>query len=138
MNELIYGIDQIESAAKLLISKAGNKKIWLFKGEIGAGKTTLIKKIAELLGSQDDFSSPTFGLIHPYSISNSNQLIYHIDFYRINHELELNQLGMEEIFNSGDFVFVEWPEIASGYIPDNHFDIEIVYLDELIRKVIFL
>lgn len=138
MNELIYSINQIESTAKLLISAAGNKNIWLFQGEMGAGKTTLIKELSKQLGSKDDFSSPTFGIIHQYAIENSNRFIYHIDLYRLRSEIELDQLGLSEILDSNDFVFIEWPEIAHHYMPKDHFSIQIEFVDDLTRKVIFL
>jgi len=138
MNELIYSANQIESTAKLLISAAGNKNIWLFHGEMGAGKTTLIKELSKQLGSKDDFSSPTFGIIHQYGIENSKRLIYHIDLYRLRSEIELDQLGFSEILDSNDFVFIEWPEIAHHYIPEDHFYIQIEFVDDLTRKVIFL
>ena len=138
MNELIYSINQIESTAKLLISAAGNKNIWLFQGEMGAGKTTLIKELSKQLGSKDDFSSPTFGIIHQYAIENSNRFIYHIDLYRLRSEIELDQLGLSEILDSNDFVFIEWPEIAHHYMPEDHFSIQIEFDDDLTRKVLFL
>ena len=90
----------------------------LFSGEMGAGKTTLIKALCEHLGVKDEVSSPTFSLVNEY---NSNVgTIYHFDLYRIQSEEELYDIGYEDYFFSGYLCLVEWPEMAETMLPEKH------------------
>ena len=99
------------------------QKIVLFSGEMGAGKTTLIKEFCQYLGVQDEVSSPTFSLVNEYE-GNAGP-IYHFDLYRIRSEEELYDIGYEDYFFSGYLCLVEWPEMASGIIPENHISVKI-------------
>ena len=111
------------SAAKIL-EYARDQKIWLFRGSMGAGKTTLIKSICDLLGIIDETSSPTFSLVNVYENS-SAQTFYHFDFYRIEKENEALDIGAEEYFYSGDYCFIEWPEKIPNLIPEEYLQISI-------------
>lgn len=111
-------IPDLVSVAKELIEEAGDVKVWLFQGEMGAGKTTLIKAIGKSLGIDDDMSSPTFGIVNEYAYQGN--IIYHFDFYRIKSEDEAFDIGIEEYFYSGHYCFVEWPEKIPNLIPPNH------------------
>lgn len=95
----------------------------LFRGGMGAGKTTLISRIVALLGSEDTVTSPTFALVNEYE--GNEGLIYHFDFYRIDKVEEVFDLGYEEYFYSGDLCLVEWPEKIEALIPDDVMTVKI-------------
>src|SRR5690349_4655569 len=96
-------------AAKLICANAGSYSIWAFHGEMGAGKTTLIKAICEELGVPGELSSPTFSLVNEYH-TKDNKIIYHFDFYRIKSVAEAYDIGYEDYFFSGNICLIEWPE----------------------------
>ncbi|MFB9053723.1 tRNA (adenosine(37)-N6)-threonylcarbamoyltransferase complex ATPase subunit type 1 TsaE [Formosa undariae] len=102
-----YHINELEDVAKSILEKATSKTI-LFYGEMGTGKTTLIKALVKLLGCEDDVSSPTFSIVNEYSITDG--LVYHFDFYRLNDEEEAYNFGIEDYLDSGAWIFIEWPE----------------------------
>ncbi len=100
-----------------------NQKKIAFSGELGAGKTTLIKELCFQLGYEGEVTSPTFTLINEYE---GRHKIYHIDFYRLRKPEEVYELGYEEIFFSEDYVFIEWPEKIEGLIPDTFLNVRIM------------
>jgi len=124
---LVYKLDEIDKVAEQLIDKAKSKKIWFFKGQMGAGKTTLIKEICTLLGVGNEMSSPTFSLVNEYH-TNKNKKIFHFDLYRLNNISELNQIGFQEYLDSGNYCLIEWPELLPPI--DGVFTIEIKATDE--------
>jgi tRNA threonylcarbamoyladenosine biosynthesis protein TsaE len=99
-------IDMLPDAASRIIAAAGEKKIWAFTGEMGAGKTTLIKAICNELEVRDEVTSPTFSLVNEYSTPQG--WIYHFDFYRINNISEVFDIGYEDYFYSGQLCLLEW------------------------------
>jgi tRNA threonylcarbamoyladenosine biosynthesis protein TsaE len=111
-------IDDLKEVCGYLSEIQELEKIILFSGQMGAGKTTLIKAFCNHLGVKDEVSSPTFSLVNEYE-SNVGP-IYHFDLYRIQSEEELYDIGYEDYFFSGYLCLVEWPEMASGIIPENH------------------
>lgn len=106
----------LKEVATAFTEQARDQKVWLFHGEMGSGKTTLIKAICSQLGVTDVMSSPTFSIVNEYLTSN-NQRIFHFDFYRIKNEAEAFDIGTEEYFYSGNYCFVEWPEKIPSLIP---------------------
>ena len=110
--ELMYTLSEIDIAAKGLLDHIAEKKCLVFHGEMGAGKTTLISTLCNLLGVEGNCSSPTFSIINEYSTS-SGKVIYHIDLYRLKDEQEAIAAGVEDCVLSGNYCFVEWPERAS-------------------------
>jgi tRNA threonylcarbamoyladenosine biosynthesis protein TsaE len=110
--------------SKALLKNAGDKRIWLFHGEMGSGKTTLIKALGQVLGVEDQMSSPTFSIINEYKTRNNGR-IFHFDFYRIKNEAEAYDIGTEEYFYSGDYCFIEWPEKIPNLIPDQRAEVTI-------------
>nr|WP_294922053.1 tRNA (adenosine(37)-N6)-threonylcarbamoyltransferase complex ATPase subunit type 1 TsaE [uncultured Flavobacterium sp.] len=115
---IIFSLDQIQEVAEQIIAQ-NPKKIILFNGEMGVGKTTLIKQLCKTLGVEDATSSPTFSLVNEYHTS-SNQIVYHFDFYRLNKETEALDMGIDDYLYSGNWCFVEWSEKIANLIPDEH------------------
>lgn len=123
-----YGLNDLEKVAQELIGFAGEAKLWLFIGEMGAGKTTLIKKICQLLEVQDQVSSPTFSIVNEYATA-KNEVIYHFDFYRLKDIEEAYNIGVEEYFDSGCVCLMEWPQIIADLLPESFMT---VHLEELL------
>lgn len=115
---IVFSLDQIQEAADQIIAQKP-KKIILFNGEMGVGKTTLIKQLCKSLGVQDATSSPTFSLVNEYYTS-GNQIIYHFDFYRLNKETEALDMGVDDYLYSGNWCFIEWSEKIASLIPQEH------------------
>lgn len=113
-----YTLDQIQEAAIQVIGVAGEEKIWIFQGQMGAGKTTLIKALAEEMGVKDQVSSPTFGIVNEYSTLTGPK-IYHFDFYRLDDPKEALDIGIEEYFYSGEYCWIEWAEKIAEFIPED-------------------
>ena len=106
----------------------------LFNGEMGAGKTTLIKELAKQLGIEDVANSPTFSLVNEYH-TNSGETIYHFDFYRINSEEEAYDIGIEEYFHSDAWCFIEWGVKVENLLPLDIISIKIDILSEHQRTI---
>jgi tRNA threonylcarbamoyladenosine biosynthesis protein TsaE len=115
---IIFSIDQLEEVAQKIISE-NPKKVILFHGEMGVGKTTLIKQLCKTLGVTGATSSPTFSLVNEYE-ADDNQLVYHFDFYRLNKEEEAMDMGIDDYLYSGNWCFIEWAEKISNMIPEVH------------------
>ncbi len=105
-----YQIANITAVSAQIIDLAKDYKIWTFNGEMGAGKTTLIKSICKNLGVIDEVSSPTFSLVNEYKTQNG-KTVYHFDFYRIKSINEAYDMGIEEYFESGNICLIEWPNM---------------------------
>ncbi|MGL1888744.1 MAG: tRNA (adenosine(37)-N6)-threonylcarbamoyltransferase complex ATPase subunit type 1 TsaE [Reichenbachiella sp.] len=120
----LNSLDEISSVAKQVIEFSEGVKIWLFEGQMGAGKTTLIKAVCEELGIVDDTSSPTFSLVNVYE-DRKGEEYYHFDFYRLNDEMEALDIGSDEYFYSGNHCFIEWAEKIPSLIPPENIEISI-------------
>jgi tRNA threonylcarbamoyladenosine biosynthesis protein TsaE len=125
----------IEGIAETLVQQAGNIKVWLFHGELGAGKTTLIKAVCKVLGVSDAMGSPTFSIVNEYFIS-PHKKVYHFDFYRIKNEAEAFDIGTDEYFYSGHYCFIEWPEKIPSLIPETYVDVNISIEDNTHRAIV--
>lgn len=112
-----YGINEVEQIAKLILDKS-KTKIFLFYGNMGVGKTTLIKKIIKTLGSDDDVSSPTFSIVNEYKFN--DEKIFHFDLYRINDIEEAFNFGIEDYLYSDNWIFIEWPEKIEAILDENY------------------
>ncbi|WP_417941409.1 tRNA (adenosine(37)-N6)-threonylcarbamoyltransferase complex ATPase subunit type 1 TsaE [Flavobacterium sp. RS13.1] len=115
---ILFSLDQIQEVAEEIIAQ-NPKKIILFNGEMGVGKTTLIKQLCKSLGVKDATSSPTFSLVNEYYASD-NKIIYHFDFYRLNKETEALDMGVDDYLYSGNWCFIEWSEKIANLIPEEH------------------
>ena len=126
---------ELGQVAKEIIAFTGGDKVWLFFGEMGAGKTTLIKSICAAFNVTDAVSSPTFALVNEYH-NIKNQVFYHFDFYRIQDETEAMDMGCDEYFYSGYHCFVEWPEKITSLYPERYVVIEIQIREDQGRNII--
>jgi tRNA threonylcarbamoyladenosine biosynthesis protein TsaE len=126
--------EDLDGLSKKIIEFAEEFKIWIFVGEMGVGKTTLIKKICERLGVIDLVNSPTFSLVNEYEDVEGTKY-FHFDFYRIKNETEAMDIGVEEYFYSNYHCFIEWPEKIFGLIPEKHLKIEINLADKNTRRI---
>ncbi len=126
-------IGQLPNAAKQLIEFAGEDKILLFYGEMGAGKTTLIKAFCVAIGVEDAVSSPTFSIVNEYHCPDG--IIYHFDFYRLKTQTEALDLGLEEYLYSGNYCLIEWPEKIPDLLPEKYLKISIEAQPDQRRKL---
>ena len=122
-----YTLQQLPEIAKEVI-EFSNHKVLLFYGEMGVGKTTLIKEIVKQLEVLDTVSSPTFSLVNEYNTSNKSK-VFHFDFYRIENEEEALDIGIEEYFDTSHWCFVEWPENIENLLPLDVVQIHLSILD---------
>jgi tRNA threonylcarbamoyladenosine biosynthesis protein TsaE len=116
--EIVFTLDELELVAQKVIDQHPSKVI-LFHGEMGVGKTTLIKQLCKTLGVTSTTSSPTFSLVNEYETID-NQVVYHFDFYRLKNEMEALDMGADDYFYSGNWCFIEWAEKIPSLIPDEH------------------
>lgn len=130
----IKQLSELNNAVKKIIANSQDKRLWIFEGEMGAGKTTLIKALCDELDVVDVVSSPTFSIVNEYK-TKQDETIYHFDFYRLKDEEEAMDIGVEEYFYSGNYCFIEWPSVVPGILPDGCLKIEIVQKDEYLREV---
>lgn len=131
---LTYELSEIDNIATLLLSKVKSKTL-LFYGEMGAGKTTLIKALIKSLGSADVVSSPTFSLVNEYHTDQGK--IYHFDFYRIEDETEALDMGFEDYLDSDSWKLIEWPQKIENLLEADMQRVEVFVENENSRKLKF-
>ena len=130
--EFVYSYDTIDNFAKKITPLLKYKLVFL-EGELGSGKTTLIKQLCKELGFKNQVTSPTFPLLNIYK--NNDKNIYHADLYRLKNIDEINELGFYEIMENNDWFFVEWPELLYGVIDFSYTKIKIKNVDDISRIV---
>ncbi len=113
-----YSLNEIQKVADK-VTKEINSDIILISGEVGAGKTTLIKEMLKTLKVNDNVNSPTFSIINEY-LNEDNNIIYHIDLYRIKNIDELHSIGFFEYLESDNLCFIEWGDIIEKHINDSY------------------
>ncbi len=132
--EIIFSLEEIGQVAQQVLARAAHKVI-LFNGDMGAGKTTLIKSIARQLGVTDATSSPTFSLVNEYEAAHGNR-VFHFDVYRLKNESEAYDMGIDDYLYSGEWCFIEWAEKIPGLIPQQHAVITISVKADGTRKLV--
>lgn len=132
---IIKSIETINETARHFIDQIGEKKVFTFDGNMGAGKTTFIKAICEELGVTETVNSPTFSIVNEYE-TQSSKIIYHFDCYRINKIEEALEIGIEEYLYSGNLCFIEWAENIASLLPDSVVNVEIKELENEEREVL--
>jgi tRNA threonylcarbamoyladenosine biosynthesis protein TsaE len=130
---ITFSLDEINQVAQQVLY-AQLHKVILFNGEMGVGKTTFIKALAQQLGVKDATSSPTFSLVNEYQITD-NQFLYHFDVYRLKSESEALDMGIDEYLYSGNWCCIEWAEKIPNLIPMEHSVIEIKTLSDGRREL---
>ena len=126
--------DELPQVAGAIIGSLGRRTVVTFRGEMGAGKTTLIREIAAQLGATDTVTSPTFAIVNQYK-GKGNRRIHHFDFYRINRLEEAYDFGYEEYFYSGNLCLVEWPEKIEELLPEEVMTVRIAVGDDEERTI---
>ena len=134
--QLKFTIDTLEQTCHHVWEAGKTYKIWLFYGDMGAGKTTFIHKLCETLGVTSTVSSPTYAIINEYE-SPVAGVIYHMDWYRIKSEHEAIEAGIEDCIYSDNYCFIEWPQKAETLLPEKIFKLTLSLIDFKTRKIIF-
>jgi len=133
----INSIEEIHTTAKKFLDEIGDNKIFAFNGKMGAGKTTFIKAICEVMGVKETINSPTFSIVNEYEAADGS-IIYHFDCYRINKIQEALDLGAEEYLYSGNLCFIEWSENIAPLLPDTLVNVDINELENKKREIIII
>ena len=128
----IDSLDELDTVAEAVINALDGRTVVAFDAPMGAGKTTLISRIAALLGAEDSVTSPTFAIVNQYE--GTKHTIYHFDMYRIERVEEALDFGSEEYLSSGDLCLVEWPEKIEPLLPDDTMVVRIEILSDTARR----
>jgi tRNA threonylcarbamoyladenosine biosynthesis protein TsaE len=108
--------EEADEVAGALLHACPHSRVFALRGELGAGKTTLIKAFCRELGVQENTASPSFAIVNEYHDAH-NESVYHFDLFRLKDKKELEGIGFDEYLDSGHYCFVEWPELAAGHLP---------------------
>lgn len=127
-------LKSLHSVAEKLIEQFPGHRIFAFYGKMGAGKTTFIQSVCQVLGTNDNVTSPTFALINEYKTIDQKS-IFHFDFYRIKELEEAFDLGYEDYLYSGDYCLIEWPEMIEPLLPANIVKVKIEVMDDGARNI---
>lgn len=131
---MTFSLENINAAAAEFLKELGDRKIVAFYGSMGAGKTTFIKAICDVLGVTDTVNSPTFAIVNEY-LAASGESIYHFDFYRIKKLEEAYDFGYEDYFYSGNLCLIEWPELIEELLPEDTVRVQIAETEEGEREL---
>jgi len=126
-------LSEVPIIAKEIIQNS-TSKIILFHGDMGVGKTTLIKEICKILGTEDLISSPTFSIVNEYITSN-DETIFHFDFYRIDNEEEAYNIGVDDYFDSNHWCLIEWPSVVENLLPLENVNVYLTVLEDGQRNI---
>ena len=130
----IQSLDTIHKTAQKFIELIGDNTVFAFNGKMGAGKTTFIKAICEVMGVKETVNSPTFSIVNEYESANG-RIIFHFDCYRINKVQEALDLGAEEYLYSGNLCFIEWSENIAPILPESIVNVDIEETENGKRKI---
>lgn len=136
MQEIIASEDNLKAVAEAILKAYPQDRVFGFYGEMGTGKTTLIKQMCNVLGVTDITSSPTFAIVNEYWTEN-DQPLYHFDFYRIDEPADATRIGFEEYLYSGNYCFIEWTEKVEEILQDDFVKVTISRVDESSRRFQF-
>jgi tRNA threonylcarbamoyladenosine biosynthesis protein TsaE len=131
--DITYRLQEITEVARQFLDVLGSAKVFAIKGEMGAGKTTFIHAVCDVLHVSSVVGSPTYAIINEYAYPAGK--VFHIDLYRLKDEQEALQAGVEDCLYSGNLCFVEWPERAAGLFPEHTRQVEIQLVNEQTRHL---
>lgn len=119
-----------------LLRKTEPHRVYAFYGKMGAGKTTFIKQLCEEMGTTDVVNSPTFAIVNVYDVEQPQRgEVYHFDCYRLKDIREALDFGAEEYLYSGNYCFIEWPDMIDALLPEDTVAVEIEVLDNGDRRL---
>ncbi len=128
---------ELKQVAKYLCGLLTERPVVTLSGDLGTGKTTLVKAVCQLLDVVDEVSSPTFSLVNVY-LTRTGRPVYHLDLYRVKDPAELIEIGIDDYLYSGEITFIEWPGIIGGILPENTLDVRLEHIDKETRKIVIL
>jgi len=131
--ELIYTKNDLYKASDFVVKNCQSKNYFI-KGIVGAGKTTLVKEICVGMRIKDNVNSPTYSLINEYLTDKGNS-IFHMDLFRLENKNEIHDLGIMDYFETNNIIIIEWPEILINNYKIDHSLVEIIYLNDIQRKI---
>ena len=129
-----YNRNEIDKVSQLIVDKIKTIKTIILRGELGSGKTTIVKSVLKKMGFNESVTSPTFSIVNEYNFSRN--IVYHFDLYRIENIEELNVIGFEDYIYSQNTCFIEWPEIVMKNFNFKYLDLEIRYLSDDKREIV--
>jgi len=136
MELIVENLAGLPAIAGKITKYAADRKIWLFSGEIGAGKTTLIQRICQQYGVTEKITSPTYSLINQYE--SDQGIIYHLDLYRLNSLDEAIDIGIEDLLYGDALCLIEWPDLVAPLLQEDVLKIKIEIVEDSKRKIILL
>ena len=138
MDEIEFGLTQIDAAAEALLQRMGDRRKAALYGPMGAGKTTFVRALCRALGIAENVSSPTFAIVNEYSLAQSGDAVYHLDLYRLKTLQEAMDIGVENYLEDEHYCFIEWPELIEPLLPRDAFRIKLELVIDSQRKILFL
>lgn len=137
MNKIIVKDQaEINQAAREFLSRTEPKQVFAFYGQMGVGKTTFIKAICDEMKVIDPVSSPTFAIVNEY-LTESNDAVFHFDFYRLKNAKEAQEIGAEDYFFCGETCLIEWPEVVEEMLPNEYTRVDITENQKGEREITF-
>jgi tRNA threonylcarbamoyladenosine biosynthesis protein TsaE len=134
----ITELNQLPEVAKDILNFSQGRRVFAFHGEMGSGKTTIIKQLCIKLGCKDNLSSPSYSIINEYLVEADEQKIYHIDLYRLKDIKEALSIGIEGYISGEYYCFIEWPELVNSLLPQNVINVSITHEDNMREISIFM
>lgn len=131
----ITKLNELKDAAQTILEHHSESRVFAIYGEMGAGKTTIIKEFCQLLQSPNLVSSPTFTIINEYEDCFKNP-IFHFDLYRLKNSIEASNIGIEDYLYSGHYCFIEWPDIIESVLPEGTIIVNIKVDDSTKKRII--
>ncbi len=122
--KIIATENELEKVSSILVDLATEYPVVAFRGDLGAGKTTLIKNMCNLLGLKEAVNSPTFSIVNEYKLV-ENKSVFHFDFYRLESEEEAYDIGVEDYFYEGNLCLIEWPSKIESLLPEKRIEVYI-------------
>ena len=135
-HETLYcnSLEELKTTAEHIISFSKKYTIWTFRGQMGSGKTTLIKEIGKQMGIENTISSPTFSIVNEYE-NQKGEVFYHFDFYRIKKEEEILDIGLEHYLNTGTYCWIEWPDKIENFLLEKYIEVKLELVDHQKRLI---